>query len=198
MAESPLPDEPLSRTQVLVAMALTAVLWLILARVWLFTPFSGGLLPLRWDGWAVVVGIGLCLGITGMGAILYRLWPAYRHASDTYLKLVLSPLLWPDLFWIGILPGLSEELLFRGVLLPSLGLNWAGIIGSSVCFGILHAGSRQQWPYALWATIVGGLFAYSVVATHNLLLAIVAHTCTNWLAATLWKVAFWHSSPHQS
>ncbi len=188
MDESPAPDlEPLSRTQVLVAMGLTAILWLILARIWLLTPFAGGLLPLRWDALAFAMGLAVCCSIIGISGILYALWPAYRRASDTYLTMVLTPLTWPDLLWIGLLPGLSEELLFRGVLLPSLGLNWAGIVGTSVCFGILHAGSREHWPYALWATIVGGLFAYSAVATHNLLLSIVAHTCTNWLAAGLWK-----------
>lgn len=182
-------DSPaLSRTQVLLAMALTAILWLILARIWLYTPFAGGLLPLYWSGWAFGIGLGLCCAITGLSGFLYTVWPSYRQASDAYLTLVLTPLAWPDLLWIGLLPGLSEELLFRGVLLPSLGLNWAGIIGTSLCFGILHAGTRQHWPYALWATIVGGFFAYSAVATHNLLLPIVAHTCTNWLAAILWKM----------
>ncbi|MCH9056137.1 CPBP family intramembrane metalloprotease [Synechococcus sp. PCC 6717] len=187
----------LSRTQILVAMALTAILWLILARIWLYTPFAGGLLPLEWNGWAFSIGLGLCCGITGLSGLLYAVWPSYRQASDTYLTFVLTPLAWPDLLWIGLLPGLSEELLFRGVLLPSLGLNWAGIIGTSICFGILHAGTRQHWPYALWATIVGGLFAYSAVATHNLLLPIVAHTCTNWLAAILWKIQQRLPNPRQ-
>lgn len=179
--------EPLNRTQILIAMGLTAVLWLIIAKVWLRTPFAGGQLPLAWSGQDFGLGLVLGLLITGMSALLYWLWPTYRHASERYLALVLRPLIWGDIFWLGLLPGLSEELLFRGVLLPTLGLDWPGILGSALCFGILHFSGREYWPYALWATAVGVMFGYSAVVSHNLLLPVVAHTATNWIAAILWK-----------
>ena len=59
-------------------------------------------------------------------SIIYRLWPAYRQSADVYLALVLKPLILMDLIWLGLLPGLSEELLFRGVMLPALGLKLYG------------------------------------------------------------------------
>lgn len=192
---SPQPElEPLNRTQILIAMGLTAVLWLILAKVWLRTPFAGGQLPLTWNPQDVGMGLALGCAITGISALLYGVWPTYRRASDLYLALVLSPLVLGDIFWLGLLPGLSEELLFRGVLLPTLGLDWLGILGSAVCFGILHFSGRQYWPYALWATLVGIMFGYTAVASHNLLLPVVAHTVTNWTAAMIWK---WRS-PHNT
>lgn len=48
-----------------------------------------------------------------------------QGASTTfYAWQVLAPLQWYDLLWVGGLPGLSEELLFRGALIPSVAADW--------------------------------------------------------------------------
>lgn len=182
------PDiEPLTRTQVLIAMGVTAVVLLLVAKLWLrFDTVE--VLPVRWTGSTLLLGLGVGVVITVASSLVYRFWPAYRHATDFYLQLVLKPLLWPDLIWLGLLPGLSEELLFRGVILPSLGLNESGLLISSLCFGILHLSSLQQWPYAVWATLIGLLLGSSALVTGNLLVPIVAHIATNLIASIVWKL----------
>jgi uncharacterized protein len=193
------PEEPFTRSQVLIAMGLTAILWLIAAKIWLQTPFSGGLMPLRWQPLHLVIGLGGGGAIILVSGLIFRFWPAYRAAATYYLQLVLQPLLWPDLIWLGLLPGLSEELLFRGVMLPAIGLNWLGITLSSLCFGVLHLTGREQWPYMLWATLVGVFLATITVATDNLLVPIVAHILTNLLASGLWKLNHpVDNSPHRA
>jgi len=190
VTEQKKPDpkiQPLTRIQILVAMGVTAVLLWLVTRLWLQFG-SVALLPLRWTTTALPLGIAMGLAITAASSLVYRLWSAYRRSADFYLELVLKPLLWPDLIWVGLLPGLSEELLFRGVMLPAIGMNTVGIIVSSICFGILHLGGPQQWPYVVWATTVGLLFGYSAVATGNLLVPIVAHVCTNLVSSCLWKL----------
>lgn len=130
MVESPnqRPElESLTRTQVLIAMGVTAVLLLFAARIWQhFDPLAT--LPLIWNSQHLFWGSGLALGITALSAVIYQLWPQYRHAATLYLQLVVKPLTWSDILWLGLLPGLSEELLFRGVMLPALGLNMTGVI----------------------------------------------------------------------
>jgi membrane protease YdiL (CAAX protease family) len=126
-------------------------------------------------------------GIALASGLLYRVWPTYRQSADAYLKLVIEPLVWPDLIWIGLLPGLSEELLFRGVVLPAIGLNITGLVISSCIFGILHFSGSQQWPYVIWATIVGFALGYTVLVTGNLLIPIIAHIVTNLVASGVWK-----------
>jgi len=178
---------PLTRTQILVAMGITAVLLLIVAKLWLhFGDFS--LLSLSWSARAFPLGLSLGLAITAASALVYRLWPAYHKSADFYLEFVLQPLLWPDLIWLGLLPGLSEELLFRGVMLPAFGLNLAAVVVSSLCFGILHLSSSEQWPYVVWATVVGLLLGFSALFTGNLLVPIVAHTFTNLVSSCFWKL----------
>jgi membrane protease YdiL (CAAX protease family) len=127
------------------------------------------------------------VAITVGSSLVYRLWPAYRQSADFYLQLVLTPLVLPDLIWLGLLPGMSEELLFRGVMLPAVGLNATGLVASSLLFGILHLSGPQQWPYVVWATAVGLLLGFSAVATGNLLVPIVAHVVTNLVSSYLWK-----------
>ena len=181
------PIQPLTRTQVLVTMGITAVVLWLIAQLWLeFGDFS--LLPLNWTATALPLGLGLGLTITAASSLVYRLWPAYRLSADYYLEFVLKPLLWPDLIWVGLLPGLSEELLFRGVMLPAFGLNVTGVVVSSLCFGILHISGFQHWPYIIWATAVGLLLGYSALATGNLLVPIVAHIFTNLVASCFWKL----------
>jgi hypothetical protein len=136
----------------------------------------------------------LSVAITLISIVLYQLWPTYRRSSTTYMTLIVQPLTWPDLIWLGLLPGLSEELLFRGVMLPAIGLTWTGVIISSLCFGVLHLGQVEQWPYALWACIVGVCFGVSVLLTGHMLVAIVAHIATNLLCSIYWKIQLYRTA----
>jgi membrane protease YdiL (CAAX protease family) len=179
--------EPLTRIEILGYMGVTAVILLLVAKVWQHLS-SVSLLPLSPTGWALPWGVGVGLAITAASSIVYRLWPAYRQSADFYLALVLKPLEWPDLLWLGLLPGMSEELLFRGVMLSDLGMDTTALVISSLCFGILHFSGPQQWSYVIWATLVGLALGYSALATGNLLVPIVAHILTNWISGCVWKL----------
>lgn len=178
--------EPLSRVQVLVAMGVTALVLLLIARVWLLLD-SVILLSVVFNAKILLLGVGIGMGITGTSAIAYRVWPGYRNSADVYLKIVLEPLIWADLIWMGLLPGLSEELLFRGVMLPAIGLDIYGVVFSSLCFGVLHLSGLQQWPYVVWATIIGLILAVSALYSGNLLVPILAHMTANLMASLIWK-----------
>ena len=192
MSQQHQPDpkiQPLTRTQILVAIGVTALLLWLAAKLWLQIG-SVSLLNLSWNLIDLLKGIGLGLTITAASSLVYRLWPAYRRSADFYLEFVLKPLILPDIIWVGLLPGLSEELLFRGVMLPALGFNVTGVIISSVCFGVLHLSGSEQWPYVVWATAVGLLFGFSALLTGNLLVPLVAHVLTNLVSSYSWKLAY--------
>jgi uncharacterized protein len=189
--------ETLSRTQILIAMGLTAVLLLVVAKIWLRLDPTPQL-PLRWNSLDLLWGLSLGVGITVCSALLYQLWPRYRAAADWYLQLILKPLVWSDVPWLGLLPGMSEELLFRGVMLPALGLNWIGLVASSLCFGVLHMSSWQQWPYVAWATVIGFALGYSALVTGNLLVPVTAHILTNIIASMTWKWMYQRQSESPS
>lgn len=182
------PEIPyLTRTQVLVAMGATAILLWIIAKLWLqFGHFS--LMSWRWDQSEFVWGVVLGLSITALSGLAYRLWSSYRQSANYYLEMVLKPLALPDLIWLGLLPGLSEELLFRGVMIPAFGYDNFAVIISSVCFGVLHLSGSQQWPYVIWASIVGLFLGYSALLSGNLLVPIVAHIITNLISSYFWKI----------
>lgn len=178
--------EPLTRVQVLIAMGVTAVLLLLVAKLWI----RFGTIPqlaMHWSITAILAGIGVGIGITMASSLIYAIWPLYRRSADYYLQLVLQPLVWPDLVWLGLLPGLSEELLFRGVMLPAFGLNGEGLVISSLCFGVLHMSNLKQWPYVVWASLIGAVLGGSAIASGNLVIPIVAHIATNLISSSLWK-----------
>lgn len=184
-------DQPqidiLTRPQILIAMGVTAVVLLVIAKIWV--QFDTVVqLPISWQPELVLLGLGVGLGITGASSLVYYLWEDYRRSADYYLNLVLKPLILLDLIWLGLLPGLSEELLFRGVMLPALGFNFIALILSSLCFGVLHLSGREQWSYAVWASLVGLLLGYCALATGNLLVPIVAHVSTNVISSLVWKL----------
>ena len=186
----------LNRTQVLAAVGVTAIFLWIIAKLWLrFGNFY--LMSWRWEESELLIGLALGLIITVFSSLAYKFWSSYRQSADYYLDIVLKPLVLPDLIWVGLLPGLSEELLFRGVMLPALGLNHLAVIISSVCFGILHLSGAQQWSYVIWATIVGLVLGYSAIISGNLLVPIVAHITTNLLSSCIWKLIQHSEKNHQ-
>ncbi len=186
--------ETLTRVQVLIAMGVTALFLLMIAKIWQRVG-AIPLLPLNWMGNSLLLGVGLGLGISATSAIIYRFWPAYRQSANLYLELVLKPLTWPDLVWLGLLPGLSEELLFRGVMLPALGFNLTGVAISSLCFGALHLSSFKHWPYMVWALTIGVVLGLSALITGNLFVPLAAHVVTNLISGCVWK---WHSERKHS
>jgi uncharacterized protein len=167
-------------------MAVTALVLLALARIW---QRLSAVHVFPWEVNSGAIGLGLLLGagITGSSWLLHQFWEAYRSSALIYLDLVLRPLRFRDLLWLGLLPGLSEELLFRGVMLPSVGLTSWGLGLSSLCFGLLHLSGWALWPYALWATLVGLLLGGVAIESGNLLIPVVAHITTNILSGFLWK-----------
>jgi uncharacterized protein len=179
--------EPLSRPQILIFMGITAIFLLAIAKIW---QKLGGvkLLAVQFNPQAWLWSIALAAGITLASGIVYRLWPAYRRSADIYLELVIKPLEWSDLIWLGLLPGLSEELLFRGVMLPALGLNLGAVLITSILFGVLHLSGNGQWPYVIWATIVGFALGYCALVSGNLVVPVVAHIVTNLVSGLLWKI----------
>jgi hypothetical protein len=189
MTSSP-PEQPedfaMSRSQILTVMAVTALLLMIGARGWMYFG-AVSLFPCRLSFPALIWGVAFALVISAASALVYQLWPQYRASADYYVQLVVRPLALLDLMWLGLLPGLSEELLFRGVMLPAFGRNWEGIIISSICFGALHLSGWQQWPYMIWAIMIGGVLGFSAVWSGNLLVPIVAHILTNIISAAIWK-----------
>ncbi|WP_414529465.1 lysostaphin resistance A-like protein [Nodularia chucula] len=182
------PEIPyLTRTQVLVAMGVTAILLWVVAKV-LLTYDNFYLLKWQFSPRDVLLGLGLALVITAFSGLAYRLCPPYRKSADYYLNIVIKPLVLPDLIWLGLLPALSEELLFRGVMLPALGFNYVAVIVSSLAFGVLHLSGSEQWPYVIWATIIGLMLGFSALFTGNLLVPIIAHMITNWVSGFFWKL----------
>lgn len=89
--------------------------------------------------------------------------PSIRDAGDATLVV------------LGIASAVGEELFFRGLLAPAL-----GVVLSSLAFGALHQlRGRAGWVWTGWATLMGLVFAALFLATGSLLGPLVAHAAIN-------------------
>jgi uncharacterized protein len=91
---------------------------------------------------------------------------------------------WTDLFMLAAIAGISEEILFRGVIQPWIENAWgmtAGLIGSNIIFGLVHAVTPL---YAVLATLVGIYLGLSLDygGERNLLTPVVIHGLYDFLA----------------
>jgi membrane protease YdiL (CAAX protease family) len=182
------PETPtMTRSQILVAMAVTAIVLLAIAKIWIYL-MAVQLVPLNFTLQNLLLGIGMGVTITLLSSLIYEIWPGYRRSADIYLDMILKPLEMPDLIWLGVLPGISEELLFRGVALPGLGMNAIALAISSIVFGGLHMVNLKQWHYTVWAMAIGFCLGTVTLVTGSLAPAIVAHVFTNSLSGLMWKL----------
>ena len=81
--------------------------------------------------------------------------------------------------------GFSEELFFRGLLQPRIGL-----VAASLVFGLLHGPSRALWPLAAWAAGAGALLGLVYSATASLLLLTLVHAFYD-AAALIYVRYYW-------
>jgi len=83
---------------------------------------------------------------------------------------------------VAVLAGVSEELLFRGVIQTKLGL-WttplAGLVITSILFGLAHALSKA---YFIFAVIVGLFLGWLAWHYNDLVAPMVAHSVYDFLA----------------
>jgi uncharacterized protein len=126
--------------------------------------------------WLVSLGLGVLMGATTIAATraAVRRW---RWARS--LHLALRPMVHGSadatLLAVAVASAAGEELLFRGLLVPLV-----GVAASSVVFGALHqVRGRARWPWMAWATVMGILFATVFAATGSLLGPLVAHAAIN-------------------
>ncbi|BAQ63429.1 CPBP family intramembrane glutamic endopeptidase [Geminocystis sp. NIES-3709] len=188
MADSNQPElETLNRIQILGFMGVTALILLVIAQLWRYLG-SIQIIPVIFNLQAIGLGIIIAIGIISGSLLLSQIWGDYKNSAEKYLNLIITPLVFPDLIWVGLLPGLSEELLFRGVMIPAFGYDLVAIVISSLLFGFLHLSDRENWHYAMWATIIGFLLGYTAYITGNLLIPIIAHSLTNTASSIIWKI----------
>ncbi|MBI5440567.1 MAG: CPBP family intramembrane metalloprotease [Deltaproteobacteria bacterium] len=152
----------------------------------LVLPHLGG--PLRayraGSAGAVLLGPEPLLGVLwglGGGVLLAGLsqaiahWTAWGRRLARLLARLVQPLHAGDALLLAFLSGFGEELVFRGIALPYLGLA-----ASALLFGLAHIIPRHGlWPWALWAAVAGTGLGWLGLVTGGLLGPILAHVTVN-------------------
>jgi uncharacterized protein len=129
---------------------------------------------------AVLAGIfsGLAAGLLIVFAsrmALYRFeWARALHRELRHLLFPLSDL---EIVVLAAASSVGEEMLFRGALLPTLGL-----LGSSAIFALLHVGPKiRHLPWTASSFGAGLLFGAMYMWTGDLTGPVVAHFLVNFL-----------------
>ncbi|MDP9034761.1 MAG: CPBP family intramembrane metalloprotease [Myxococcota bacterium] len=122
------------------------------------------------------VGAGLCLGAATIAvtrAMMRRTeWARALHVA---MRPAVHGAGNATLFALSLASAAGEELLFRGLLVP-----FAGVVGSSLLFGVLHQiPGRGRWGWMAWATIMGLLLALLFKVTGSLAGPLLAHLAIN-------------------
>jgi len=153
------------RLEWLLSLALT-----LLSMAWAAArdlPLAAALTP---SAGRVAAGVLAGAALWGTIPLLLRS-PAMRRVWTEVLLPFSRTLGTRDIAIIALLSGFTEELFFRGVLLPEMGL-----VLSSLCFGALHA---LCTVYFVWATVVGAAFGALALAGDTLVTPIAAHAIYN-------------------
>lgn len=83
----------------------------------------------------------------------------------------------PGIIALAVLSAIGEELLFRGLLQP-----WIGLVPQALVFGLLHqVRGPSRWVWVGWATLVGLALGAIYALSGSLVGAMVAHAVINGL-----------------
>ena len=126
-------------------------------------------------------------GIVGTLPLLF-LYQSMQHSALPAIRVIRNILMetlasrlyvlsWSDLFILSVIAGVSEEVLFRGVVQPWIEQSWgmlAGLLISSAIFGLVHAVTPL---YAVLAGLVSVYLGFSLDygGSRNLLTPILIH-----------------------
>lgn len=183
MENTPIKPENFFKTACYFESALIIVA-IILGEIAEINPFEN----IHFSETAVFYGIlgTLPLYLMYMG-MEYINTPSVRKIRQVLIETIGSSLHkrnWADLFVLAAIAGISEEILFRGVIQPWMENSWGmatGLILSSILFGLIHAVTPL---YAILATIISLYLGLSLDygGERNLLTPIVIHGFYDFLA----------------
>lgn len=155
----------------MIGLAYLLMLWFMRRSIWEV------LFPLGSWGGICLSGMGLALAAALVMGGAYRVFHPLRRSVAPVLSSIREEFTLSGLLFMGIVSALGEEMLFRGVLQPLVGLFL-----SSLIFGLLHTGGKSSlWGYGLAAFSIGLVFAYIYQVTGELLITIIAHGLYNGL-----------------
>ena len=120
------------------------------------------------------IGAGLVVVLLSRLAVRYYRWARRLHIDFRHLLGQLSS---REIFILAVASAVGEELLFRGALLP-----WIGLVAQAVIFALLHIGPGVRFlPWTISALVMGLLFGWLVQLTGDLGAPIAAHFTINYL-----------------
>lgn len=126
----------------------------------------------------IVCVLGFMLLIEGSIGSLGRKWGIFSTESSMSLPINTVGWLFVHLLVSGIIPGICEELLFRGVIFSGLrekfSVAWSVII-SALLFALVHQ-SVEQFIYPF---ILGCVFALVYEKTNNIIYSMLIHIANN-------------------
>jgi len=165
-----------------------------LAWMWLRgDPLPGALLAGYPTGswtilWALAAGLGTAVLVVLLSDVVLDRFSWTDLLRRDVLE-IFAPLTPAKALLLAVMSGVAEELLFRGALLPAVGLVW-----SAVLFGLLHGFPDPRFAgWALFAFLMGLVFGGLSQWSQGLLAPMVCHVAIN--AIQLLRLARQRGSP---
>ncbi|KAL5760022.1 hypothetical protein ACOSQ2_018860 [Xanthoceras sorbifolium] len=137
--------------------------------------------------WHLELIIGLVILISSCRYLLLKIWPDFAESSEAANQQVLTSLEPLDYLVVAVFPGFSEELLFRGALVPLFGTDWKSVLVVASIFGVLHLGNGRKYSFAVWATFVGFIYGYATIVSNSIVVPMVSHALNNLVGGILWR-----------
>jgi hypothetical protein len=121
-----------------------------------------------------VLGFALGLGVVGLTRLATKHFQWARELNLSFRDL-LGPLALREIVVLALASSIGEELLFRGALMP-----WIGVWFQALVFALLHVGPGRRFiPWTISAAVLGLAFGWLAELTGNLGGPIAAHFAIN-------------------
>jgi membrane protease YdiL (CAAX protease family) len=136
--------------------------------------------PFLWIS-TTIFAIGLHIVLSELNNVLNLILPTSKMLTDVINTIAAEPILIVSIIVMGIIPAITEELFFRGLIFDGLNRNYSqrkAIIISSLLFGIIHL---NPWQF-LTAFIIGLFLAVICIHTKSIALCIYIHLLNNTLS----------------
>jgi membrane protease YdiL (CAAX protease family) len=161
------------------------LLWPESKQLFWFYPASFGALYLLGIGAGGVSRIPLLFGLHDNKEIMFHMLAVLNKS-------------WPLLIFSAVTAGFTEELIFRGYLVPRLELlfknKYMPVIFSSLMFGLIHF-RYQSYSEVLFATLFGVAFAIHYQWYRNIRILIFTHACVDLVSFLIFRVMMAYHLP---